>query len=43
MHSTNKAFERYFFIEGEDLRGIYEDARGKGREAEKGKTIKFPK
>jgi hypothetical protein len=40
MHSTNKAFERYFYIEGEDLRGIYEDARGK---AGKGKTIKFPK
>lgn len=26
MHSTNKAFERYFQIEAEDLRGIYQDA-----------------
>jgi hypothetical protein len=43
MHSTNKAFERYFYIEGEDLRGIYEDARGKGRKTGKDKTIKFPK
>jgi hypothetical protein len=31
MHSTNKAFERYFRIEGDDLRSIYEDAsRGVG-------------
>ena len=43
MHSTNKAFERYFYIEGEDLRDIYEDARGKGDKKDKGKTIKFPK
>jgi hypothetical protein len=44
MHSTNKAFERYFRIESDDLRGIYEDTREKER-ADKpdGKTIKFPK
>lgn len=27
MHSTNKAFERYFYIEGENLRDIYKDAQ----------------
>jgi len=27
MHSTNKAFERYFYIEGESLRDIYKDAQ----------------
>lgn len=26
MHTTNKAFERYFNIEADDLRGIYRDA-----------------
>lgn len=26
MHTTNKAFERYFDIEAEDLREIYQDA-----------------
>jgi hypothetical protein len=25
MHSTNKAFERYFSMESDDLRSIYED------------------
>lgn len=25
MHTTNKAFERYFKIEAEDLRSIYQD------------------
>jgi hypothetical protein len=25
MHSTNKAFERYFRFEGDDLRDIYRD------------------
>ncbi len=25
MHTTNKAFERYFNIEAEDLRNIYKD------------------
>ncbi len=29
MHSTNKAFERYFRIESEDLRDIYRDTREK--------------
>jgi hypothetical protein len=28
MHSTNKAFERYFTMESDDLRNIYEDAGG---------------
>jgi integrase len=32
MHSTNKAFERYFNMESDDLRNIYEDT---------GKVIKF--
>jgi hypothetical protein len=41
MHSTNKAFERYFRIESDDLRGIYEDTREKDKP--EGKTIKFPK
>jgi hypothetical protein len=27
MHSTNKAFERYFQFEGDDLREIYGDTR----------------
>jgi hypothetical protein len=26
MHSTNKAFERYFSMESDDLRSIYKDA-----------------
>ncbi len=25
MHSTNKAFERYFSMESDDLRSIYKD------------------
>ncbi len=25
MHSTNKAFERYFNMESDDLRNIYKD------------------
>lgn len=29
MHSTNKAFERYFQIEPDDLRNIYRDTSGK--------------
>jgi hypothetical protein len=29
MHSTNKAFERYFWIETEDLREIYGDTVGR--------------
>ncbi len=32
MHSTNRAFERYFRIEAEDLRDIYRDTREKGGE-----------
>jgi hypothetical protein len=31
MHSTNKAFERYFWIETEDLREIYGDTVGRGK------------
>jgi hypothetical protein len=27
MHSTNKAFERYFQMESDDLRQMYESAR----------------
>lgn len=27
MHSTNKAFERYYRVEGDDIRRIYEDTR----------------
>jgi integrase len=40
MHSTNKAFERYFQIEGDDLREIYGDASlGKdGKKVAKKKT-----
>jgi len=26
MHTTNKAFERYFRLEGDDLRSIYANA-----------------
>jgi hypothetical protein len=28
MHSTNKAFERYFTVSGDDLRDIYADTKG---------------
>lgn len=28
MHTTNKAFERYFQVEADDLREIYQDAQG---------------
>jgi len=28
MHSTNKAFERYFKVSGDDLRGIYGNTKG---------------
>jgi len=41
MHSTNKAFERYFRIESDDLRSIYQDTvakKGKG-----GEVIEFRK
>ena len=27
MHSTNKAFERYFRVESEEVRDVYELAR----------------
>jgi integrase len=43
MHSTNKAFERYFYIEGEDLRSIYGDTRGKGKSIKTAKTLRFPR
>jgi len=29
MHSTDKAFERYFSMESDDLRSIYQDTTGK--------------
>jgi len=32
MHSTNKAFDRYYSMESDDLRSIYEDT---------GRVIKF--
>jgi hypothetical protein len=35
-HSTNKAFERYFQIEADDMREICSDAS-------KGKVVKFKK
>jgi hypothetical protein len=43
MHSTNKAFERYFQIELDDVRGVYVDTvltlkKGKGN---KGKLLKL--
>ncbi len=38
MHSTNKAFERYFRMEADDLRSIYGDTK-----RNKGKVIKFRK
>lgn len=38
MHSTNKAFERYFKIESDDLRDIYKDA---SRNEKNGKVIEI--
>jgi hypothetical protein len=29
MHSTNKAFERYYQMDADDLRAIYEDTQAK--------------
>jgi len=40
MHSTNKAFERYFRIESDDLRDIYKDTQ---RKVKKGKVVNFKK
>jgi hypothetical protein len=40
IHSTNKAYERYFRIESEDLRDIYRDTRHKDA---KGAVINLPK
>lgn len=40
MHSTNKAFERYFRIESDDLREIYKDTQ---RKVKKGKVVNFKK
>ena len=40
MHSTNKAFERYFRIESDDLRDIYKDTQ---RKVKKGEVINFRK
>jgi len=35
MHSTNKAFERYFQIESDDLRSIHRDAGKAGKDLAK--------
>nr|BDD45896.1 hypothetical protein 1 [bacterium] len=40
MHSTNKAFERYFWMESDDIREIYMDASG-GKKKVKAKVIKI--
>ena len=40
MHSTNKAFERYFRIESDELRDIYNDAK---RTSKKADVIEFKK
>ena len=32
IHSTNKAFERYFQVEPDDLRNIYRDTRSREKE-----------
>ena len=40
MHSTNKAFERYFRIESDDLRDIYKDTQ---RKVKKGEVVNFKK
>jgi uncharacterized protein Yka (UPF0111/DUF47 family) len=34
MHSTNKAFERYFRIESDDLRDIYKDTKKATKKAD---------
>jgi len=34
MHSTNKAFERYFRIESDDLRDIYKDTQKREKRGE---------
>jgi len=50
MHSTNKAFERHFQMESDDLRAIYDDTCLKQADTrltpenqahEKGKVLKF--
>ena len=38
MHSTNRALERYFMIESEDLRDIYGDTQ---RNDYKAKVVRF--
>lgn len=52
MHSTNKAFERYFRMDGDDLRAIYSDTRSAGtgkkvakdsRSSERDNVLKFQK
>ena len=35
MHSTNKAFERYFRIESEEVRDIYQLTRSKTKDIKK--------
>ncbi len=35
MHSTNKAFERYFQIESDDVRMIYAKSSGEGKNQQK--------
>ena len=46
MHATNKAFERYFWMESDELRDIYRDAvepRKQTKRAGKGKVLSFTK
>jgi hypothetical protein len=38
MHSTNKAFERYFQIESDDLREIYSKTQGNKKISKKNKS-----
>jgi len=37
MHTTNKAFDKYFQVDPDDLRDIYQATRG-GKELAKRKT-----
>lgn len=43
MHSTNKAFERYFHIESDDLRDIYKDTIRKDHKELKGDVVRLKK
>lgn len=43
MHSTNKAFERYFHIESDDLRDIYSDTIRKDQKERKRDVVRLKK